>query len=93
MFNKKVKYPNKLIIHTNKLILLGCPCATSFGSPSKNCRMINNEEHPCITCPISSIVYIALAIKKEMHKNDMIALNMQKAIIMPLEMFPGKENQ
>jgi hypothetical protein len=92
MFGKKLKPGNKLIIQSNNLVFLGCPCSTvADGTCTNSCYKINIDDHPCITCPISSMVYIAIAIRKEMGKNRMISLNMQKVITLSTDMFPGKE--
>lgn len=91
LFNKKKKFPNYLSIQPNKLISLGCPCSTlEDGSCNSTCHKINSEKDPCVDCPISSVVYIAIVIKKEMDSNELITLNMQKPIVMHLEIFPGK---
>jgi hypothetical protein len=92
MFGKKLKPINKLVVQTNKLIFLGCPCSTQAdGSCINSCCKVNTKDHPCVTCPISSLVYIAIAIKKEVLNNEMVVLNMQKPITLSMDMFPGKE--
>jgi hypothetical protein len=92
MFGKKLKPGNKLVIQTNKLVFLGCPCSTiADGSCKNSCYKVNMEDHPCISCPIPSTVYIAIAIRKEVNSNEMVISNMQKPITLSMDMFPGKE--
>lgn len=81
MFFKKHKKRNSIIIQTNKLILLGCPCLTlSDGTCENACRKVNTENIPCVDCPISSLVYIAIGIRNALDSNLMIIANMSKPI-------------
>jgi hypothetical protein len=90
---KKLEKPkNNLVIQSNNVVTLGCPCSTQAdGSCTNQCRKVNTESHPCISCPISSMVYISIAIREEMKRNNMVALNMCRPIVLSLDMFPGKE--
>jgi len=83
---------NYLMIQTNKLILLGCPCSTlENGSCKTTCHKINSEKDPCVDCPISSMVYIAMTIKKSLSDNNMILKNMEVPIVLSTSLFPGKK--
>jgi hypothetical protein len=96
IFNFKAhskKPGNSLVIQSNKSLFLGCPCSTQAdGSCKNNCYRINFAYEPCADCPISSMVYIAIAIKNELENNNAITLNMQDSIVLHANMFPGDQS-
>jgi hypothetical protein len=96
IFNFKAhskKPGNSLVIHNNKSLFLGCPYSTQAdGSCKNNCPKINFAYEPCADCPISSMVYIAIAIRNELENNNAITLNMQDSIVLHTNMFPGKQS-
>jgi len=92
ILKKLEKSKNKLVIQSNNLVFLGCPCSTrADGSCINYCHKLHIEYHPCIDCPISSIVYIAIAIREEIGRSNLIGLNIHKPIVFSIDMFPGKE--
>lgn len=96
IFNFKAhskKPGNSLVIQSNKSLFFGCPCSTQAdGSCEINCPKINFAYEPCADCSISSMIYIAIAIRKELESNNAITLNMQDSIVLHTNMFPGKQN-
>jgi hypothetical protein len=81
--NKKVKYTNSIKIQNNKLVFLGCPCSTLSDGTCKNyCHKITSDSRPCIDCPSSAQVYIAIAILKELENNELLIRNLHETLVL-----------
>ena len=81
LFKKKKKFVNSIRIQQDGTVFMGCPCGTlEDGSCIRDCRKIS-VGIPCIDCPTTATVYIAIALSKEIKCNNLVIRNMHTPVI------------
>lgn len=75
------KIKSSITLNKDGVVNLGCPCS----GEKRSCHKIVVGERPCMGCPASSYVYIAIAIKTEVVRNELVLINLKDNLKIPFE--------